>query len=47
MGVAIFVATVLCMAVDSPAAPTAFEFKDSTAYDHRPLQQYRAIEFRD
>ena len=42
-----FLAAMLVLATDSPAAPAAFEFKDSALYENRPVLQYRAIEFRD
>ena len=42
----LLVAVSLCLAADSPAAPVAFEFKDTATYDGRSIQQYRAIEFR-
>ena len=43
----LFLAAMLCVAADSPAAPVAFEFKDAATYENRPVLQYRAIEFRD
>ncbi|MBN1908315.1 MAG: hypothetical protein JW818_01125 [Pirellulales bacterium] len=47
MSAALFLAVAIGMAADSPATPTAFEFKDSTAYEGRSVQQYRVIEFRN
>ena len=43
---ALFLATMLCLAVDAPATPSAFQFKDAATYENRPVLQYRAIEFR-
>jgi hypothetical protein len=47
MGASLLVAVALCLAADPPAASAAFEFKDAATHQGRPVQQYRAIEFRD
>ena len=53
---ALYLATMLILAADAPAAPAAadasatpaaFEFKDSGVYENRSVLQYRAIEFHD
>jgi hypothetical protein len=46
MGASLLVAVALCVAADPPAASVAFEFKDAETHQGRPVQQYRAIEFR-
>ena len=46
MGSVFLVTLMLCAAVDSPATPAVFEFKDTATYENRPVLQYRAIEFR-
>ncbi len=46
MGAA-FLLAALCMAVDAPATPAAFDFKDATTHGGRSVQHYRAVEFRN